>query len=671
MLATSVTPALREQCVNTIRMLAVDAVDKANSGHPGAPMGMADMAFVLWTEFLRVNPAAPQWANRDRFVLSAGHASMLLYSLLHLTGFDLPMAQLQAFRQWGSQTPGHPEFGHTAGVEVTSGPLGQGFAHGVGMALGAEMMAARFNSADFRPIDHYVYGIVSDGDLMEGVSAEAASLAGHLGLGNIIYLYDSNSITIEGRTDLAFTEDVGKRFEAYGWHVLHIDGHDHAAIATAIRAGQAETAKPTLIVAKTTIGKGSPNRANTSKAHGEPLGATETALAKAALGWPAEPAFLVPAEVRAFFAERTATNQAGYDAWTQKLTTWRSADPARAALWDAHWQKAVPADLAEQLIAAVEGQTAATRALSGMVLQKAAELIPALAGGSADLEPSNNSRIKASASIQAGEFAGRNLHFGIREHAMAAIVNGMSLYGAWLPYGATFLVFADYMRPSLRLAALMGLRVTQILTHDSIFLGEDGPTHQPVEHLSALRAIPNVTVWRPADGLEVAMAWAWALSEAGGPVGMALTRQKVPTLARPAGFAPRTVLRGGYILKEAASGKPDVILVGTGSETGVAIAAAAELEAGGLQVRVVSMPSLDVFGAQDVGYQESVLPAAHPRIAVIEAAHSPEWYRWTGRNGLVIGLDRFGASAPAEVLAEKFGFTAPQVAERVRTWLQA
>jgi transketolase len=651
-------------------MLAVDAVDKANSGHPGAPMGMADMAFVLWTEFLRYNPADPQWTNRDRFVLSAGHASMLLYSLLHLSGHDLPMSELQAFRQWDSKTPGHPEFGHTVGVEVTTGPLGQGFAHGIGMALGAEMMAGRFNTADFRPVDHYVYGIVSDGDLMEGVSAEAASLAGHLGLGNVIYLYDSNSITIEGRTDIAFTENVGQRFEAYGWHVQHIDGHDHAAIAAAIRSAQGETARPSLIVATTTIGKGSPNRANTSKAHGEPLGATETALCKEAIGWPAEPAFLVPDEVRAVFAQHVEGNKRLYETWQQKLSAWRSADPARATQWDAHWHKTAPADLADQLIKAVEGQTAATRALSGMVLNKAAELIPALAGGSADLEPSNNSRIKSSTSIQKGEFGGRNLHFGIREHAMAAIVNGMSLYGAWLPYGATFLVFADYMRPSLRLAALMGLRVAQILTHDSIFLGEDGPTHQPIEHLSTLRAMPNFTVWRPADGIEVAMAWAWTLTEAAGPSGLALTRQKVPTLAREAGFHHKQVLRGGYILKEAA-GKPDVILIGTGSETALAVAAAAELEQGGLKVRVVSMPSLDVFAAQDEAYREQVLPSAHERIAVVEAAHSPEWYRWVGRKGLVIGMDRFGASAPAEVLAEKFGFTAPQVAQRVRTWLQA
>jgi transketolase len=665
------SPALREQCVNTIRMLAVDAVDKANSGHPGAPMGMADMAFVLWTEFLRYDPADPQWRNRDRFVLSAGHASMLLYSLLHLSGHDLPMSELKAFRQWGSKTPGHPEFGHTAGVEVTTGPLGQGFAHGVGMALGAEMMGARFNTSDFKPVDHYVYGIVSDGDLMEGVSAEAASLAGHLGLGNLIYLYDSNSITIEGRTDLAFTEDVGARFESYGWHVQHIDGHDHGAIAAAIRLAQAETAKPSLIVATTTIGKGSPNRADTSKAHGEPLGATETALAKQALGWPAEPTFLVPDEVRAVFAAHADANRKLHESWKQKLTAWRQADPARSELWDAHWEKKAPADLAKHLLAAVEGQTAATRALSGMVLNKAAELIPALAGGSADLEPSNNSRIKASASVQKGEFAGRNLHFGIREHAMAAIVNGMALYGAWLPYGATFLVFSDYMRPSLRLAALMDLRVAQILTHDSIFLGEDGPTHQPIEHLSALRAMPNMTVWRPADGVEVAMAWAWTLTEATGPVGLALTRQKLPILSREAGFQPEQVLKGAYILKEATGGKPDVILVGTGSETAVAVAAAAELEQGGLKVRVVSMPSMDLFAAQDEAYREAVLPSDHPRIAAVEAAHSPEWYRWVGRKGLVIGMDRFGASAPAEVLAEKFGFTGPLVAQRVRTWMQA
>ncbi|MBC7543783.1 MAG: transketolase [Candidatus Sericytochromatia bacterium] len=664
-------PTLRDRCVNTIRMLAVDAVDKANSGHPGAPMGMADMAFVLWTEFLRFNPSDTRWVNRDRFVLSAGHASMLLYGLLHLSGYDLPLREIQAFRQWDSKTPGHPEFGHTPGVEVTTGPLGQGFAHAVGMGLGAEMMGARFNTAEFAPIDHYVYGIVSDGDLMEGVASEAASLAGHLGLGNVIVLYDSNSITIEGRTDLAFTEHVGKRFEAYDWHVQHIDGHNHEAIANAIRAAQGEKTRPSLIVAKTTIGYGSPARANTSKAHGEPLGAAETAATKENLGWPAEPTFLIPDEVKAYFAERVTTNKQGYDAWQQKLTAWRAADPVRATQWEAHWQRSTPVDLAEQLVAAVAGQTLATRALSGLCVQKAAELIPAMAGGSADLEPSNNCRIKTSGSVQKGDFGGRNLHFGIREHAMAAMVNGMALYGAWLPFGATFLVFADYMRPSLRLAALMGLRTTMILTHDSIFLGEDGPTHQPIEHLSSLRAIPNLTVWRPADGTEVAVAWAWTLSQATGPSVLALTRQKVPTLQRSADFHVSQVMRGAYILQETAGGKPDVILVATGSEVGIAVTAATELEAGGLKVRIVSMPSMDVFDAQDAAYQESVLPIDHERVVAIEASHAPEWYRWVGRRGLVIGINRFGASAPAEVLAEKFGFTGPQVAGRVRTWLQS
>ncbi|HEX8617792.1 MAG TPA: transketolase, partial [Thermoanaerobaculia bacterium] len=601
---------LEELCVNTIRFLAVDAVEQAHSGHPGTPMGMADMAYVLWTDFLRHDPLEPNWKNRDRFILSAGHASMLIYSLLHLTGYpDMTLDELRAFRQWGSRTAGHPEYGHATGIEVTTGPLGQGFAHGVGMALGAKMLAARFNSEDpFKPVDHYIYSICSDGDLMEGISSEAASFAGHVGLGNLIYLYDDNNISIEGETRLAFSEEVKKRFESFGWHVLAVNGHDRAAIRKAIKRAQKEAARPSLIICRTVIGWGSPKFHGTSRAHGEPLGADEVKATKQALGWPEEPSFHVPAEVQEEFGRKTRKLARERRLWDREMTAWRARHPELAEEWDRYWSHWVPDGFELPLLDAAKSDKAvATRALSGQVIQKIAAVAPFLVGGSADLAPSTNTLIKDSGSIQrekgaekvvpeADVFRGRNLHFGIREHAMGAIVNGMTLYGSWRCYGATFLIFSDYMRPSVRLAALMGIPSIFVYTHDSVFLGEDGPTHQPIEQLWSLRLIPNMTLFRPADGAEVAMAWAHAIRATGGPTLLVLTRQKVEQIQRPLDFDPQRILRGAYVLDGYTEG--DVTLVATGSEVSLAIKTADLLKKEGRNVRVVSAPSLDLFDRQ-------------------------------------------------------------------------
>ena len=670
---------LEELCVNTIRFLSVDAVEKAKSGHPGTPMGMADMAYVLWTEFLRHDPRDPHWKNRDRFILSAGHASMLLYSLLHLTGYpEMTLEELKNFRQWGFRTAGHPEYGHAAGVEVTTGPLGQGFAHGVGMALAEKMLAARFNGDDsFEPVNHYVYSICSDGDLMEGISSEAASLAGHLGLGNLIYLYDDNDISIEGETRLAFSEEVKKRFESMGWQVLSIDGHDRAAIRKAIKRAQKETAKPTLIAAKTIIGWGSPKFHGTSRAHGEPLGADEVKATKAALGWPEEPTFHVPAEVREEFLRKTKKLARERKKWEKEMDAWRTRHPELAEEWDRYWTHAVPADLETQLVdAAKSDKPAATRALSGQVIQKLATVAPFVVGGSADLAPSTNTLIKESGSIQREKgaeakppvedaFKSRNLHFGIREHAMGAIVNGMTLYGAFRCYGATFLIFSDYMRPAVRLAALMGVPSTFVYTHDSVFLGEDGPTHQPVEQLWSLRLIPNLTLFRPADGAEVAMAWAHAMRTGDGPTAIVLTRQKLTPIDRPATFDPQRILRGAYVLDGFEQG--DVTIVATGSEVPLAIETAKLLRSEGKTVRVVSAPSLELFAKQPAAYQDEVL-GDRSRVVCIEAGRTDGWYRFVNREALVIGIDRFGVSAPYERIAEEFGFTPEKVAARIRDW---
>ncbi|HET7433852.1 MAG TPA: transketolase, partial [Thermoanaerobaculia bacterium] len=669
---------LEELCVNTIRFLAVDAVEKAKSGHPGTPMGMADMAYVLWTEFLRHDPLEPHWKNRDRFILSAGHASMLLYSLLHLSGYpDMTLDQLEHFRQLGSKTAGHPEYGHATGIEMTTGPLGQGFAHAVGMGLAAKMLAARFDSDDpFKPVDHFIYTICSDGDLMEGISSEAASLAGHLGLGNLIYLYDDNHISIEGETRLAFSEDVKKRFEAVGWHVQHIDGHDRAAIRKAIKRAQRNTDRPSLIICRTIIGWGSPKYHGTARAHGEPLGADEVKATKAALGWPEEPTFLVPAEVQAEFDRKTKKLARDRKRWDKELAAWRSRHPELAEEWDRYWSHWLPDGYESVLLeAATTDKPIATRALSGQVIQKLALIAPYVVGGSADLAPSTNTLIKESGSVERpkGEekhppatdiFKGRNLHFGIREHAMGAIVNGLTLYGSWRAYGATFLIFSDYMRPSVRLAALMNIPSIFVYTHDSVFLGEDGPTHQPIEQLWSLRLIPNLTLFRPADGAEVAMAWAHAVSNDGGPTLLVLTRQKLDVIARPLDFDPKKILRGAYVLDGHSGG--DITIIATGSEVPLAIKTAMLLQGEGIQARVVSAPSLNLFDQQSPEYQDEVL-GDRSRVVCIEAGRSDGWFKYVNRDALVIGVDHFGASAPYEQLAEAYGFTPEKVAEKIRS----
>lgn len=658
---TPITAQQALRCANTIRLLAADAVEKANSGHPGLPMGAADMATALWGATLKFNPADTAWANRDRFILSAGHGSMLIYSLLHMFGFDLSMEELKNFRQWGSKTPGHPEFGHTPGVEVTTGPLGQGVANGVGMALAAKMAAERFNTPDFSPITHRVFAIVGDGDLQEGISYEAAALAGHLKLGNLVYLYDSNSITIEGKTNLAWSEDVAKRFEAAGWHIQKVDGQDHDQVVAALQNGIAETVKPSLIICTTQIAYGSPNKQGSSSSHGSPLGKDEIEATRANLSWEEKP-FTVPADVAEQCAKRVAALKSEYDAWQAGFAGWRVANPEKATLWDAMWQKQMPENLAEELLASVAGKDGATRSLSGAVLQKAAALLPALAGGSADLSPSNNSDIKGGGSVQAGAFGGRNLHFGIREHAMGAICNAMSLYGCFIPYGATFLVFSDYCRPAVRLSALMQQQVVYIFTHDSYAVGEDGPTHQPIEHTASLRMIPGLQVIRPADADETALAWYAAMKYHNGPTALILTRQKLPLLPKPAGFDKSLPLAGGYVLADAAN--PAVVLMASGSEVSLALDAAKLLADKGVAARVVSMPDVNTFMAQSAEYRASVLPKGVKRVA-IEAGRGESFGKLLGEEGLFIGWEQFGASAPAEILAEQFGLTPAKVADKV------
>ncbi len=656
---------LVEKAVNTIRMLAADAVQQANSGHPGMPMGAADMAFVLWTRHLRFDPKEPRWIGRDRFVLSAGHGSMLLYSLLHLAGFDCTLDDLRGFRQLGSRTPGHPEFGHLPGVEVTSGPLGQGFANGVGMALGQAMLAAKLGPGS--PVgDHFVYAIVSDGDLMEGVAAEAASFAGHNRLGRLVYLYDDNEITIDGKTSIAFTgEDVTKRFEGYGWHVQSVDGRDHDGIHRALEAAKAELSRPSLVRVRTTIGFGSPGKAGKSSVHGAPLGNEELEATKRNLGWPSEPRFFVPDDVRAFWREVQAEKASQARAAREKEKAWRAANPEQAALLDVHVDRWVPERMLERLLEGADGADA-TRKLSSAAIQRVASLVPALLGGSADLAESNLTDIKGGGSFSPQSPAGRNVHYGIREHGMGAIQNGLAYDGLFVPFTGTFLQFADYMRPAVRLAALSKLQTIYVWTHDSIFLGEDGPTHQPVEHLSALRAIPNLHVFRPSDPIEVAAGWAHALRRREGPTALVLTRQKLAPVRRAPGFAPETVLRGGYLVE--APEKPRFTVVATGSEVPLAQAALDLLAKKGIAGRLVSMPCWELFEAQPAEWRGAVVPRSLP-VAVVEAARGIEWYRLTGRDGLVVGIDRFGASAPEKALAEEYGFTPAQVAERLERWL--
>jgi transketolase len=662
--------SLKVDVASTIRMLAADAVEKANSGHPGAPMGQADLALVLWDEFLRFDPKNPQWVGRDRFVLSCGHASMLQYALLHLYGFGLSIEDLKAFRQWGSLTPGHPEVGHTDGVEVTTGPLGQGIANSVGMALAAKMSEARFATDDmFNPGTKNVYAICSDGDLMEGLSAEAASLAGHWRLSNLVWLYDDNGITIDGSTDLAFSENVPLRFESMGWRVLKVDGHDTLEISSALTSARDEQEYPTLIVCKTHIGYGSPNKVDTSASHGAPLGGDELTQTRKQLNWDYAP-FEVPTHVRAALERSQQRKRADAAAWHSEFEAWSTRHPELRRAFDASQDNTIPEALTQALLDAVPA-AGATRKLSAVAISEASKYLPSLVGGSADLTGSNGALIEAAGIVghpdyegQSFSFAGRQLYFGIREHAMGAITNGMLLHGGFRPFGATFLVFSDYCRPTIRMAALCGLPNIFVFTHDSIFLGEDGPTHQPIEHHWALRMIPKVAYFRPADGIEVAMAWQFALSQTDRPIAFGLTRQNLPELVRSRA-TPQDVLRGGYFL----SGDDDsnITIMATGSEVQLAVESAVLLRAQGHLVRVVSMPCVDVFLEQDRAYQRSVLGQG-VRVS-IEAGITLPWARFTGLDGLNIGIDTFGASAPASVLAEEFGLTTEAVTAKILSHL--
>jgi transketolase len=668
---SSLSPAQLDQlCINTIRFLAVDAVQKANSGHPGMPMGATPMAYVLWTRHLQHNPANPAWPNRDRFVLSAGHGSMLLYSLLHLTGYDMPMEQLQQFRQWGSKTPGHPEYWIVPGVETTTGPLGQGFGNGVGMAIAQKYLAAHFNRPGHEIVDYKIYAIAGDGCLMEGVSSEAASLAGHLQLDNLIYFYDDNHISIEGPTELAFTEDRGKRFEAYGWFVQKVaDGNDLDAIDAAIRAAQAERGRPSIIMVRTHIGYGSPNKHDTAEAHGTALGVEEVKLTKQNLGWPLEPPFLVPEEARAHFRLALDKGAKAEAAWQAKLAAYRQAFPELAAEWDRFvrgelppgWQAKIPTFSYTE-------KPMATRQASGKVLNALSPMLPTLLGGSADLAPSTDTLIKAEKDFQPGSYGSRNFHFGVREHAMGAILNGMAVSGL-IPYGATFFVFTDYLRPTLRLAAMMGAHAIFVFTHDSVFLGEDGPTHEPIEHLAACRAIPRLCCIRPADANETAVAWRVAIEHKSGPVALMLTRQVLPIIDRTKYASAEGLEKGAYVLADAKGKAPELILIATGSEVAPSLDAYEKLSAEGIAARLVSMPSWDLFEEQPKSYRDEVLPPTVTARLAVEAGVAFGWERYVGPQGAVHGINRFGWSAPYKVIAEKLGYTGAHIAERAHELL--
>jgi transketolase len=644
-----------EDAVRTIRFLSVDAVEKAASGHPGTPMALAGITVDIFTRHLRYNAADPAWPNRDRFVLSCGHASMLLYSVLHLAGYGVSLDDIRAFRQWGSKTAGHPEHGHAPGIETTTGPLGQGIGNAVGMAIASKMLAARFNAPGATLFDYRVFVLASDGDVMEGVASEAASIAGHLGLDNLVVVYDDNHITIDGKTEISFSEDVAKRFEAYGWATEHVDGHDPAAVRVALDRATSGRDRPSLIVARTHIGIGAPTKQDTASAHGSPLGKTEVEATKKAAGWPLEPLFHVAEGAYTPFKKRAEELKPLYEAW-KKLEAGE-----RGAAWKAFDKRELPEDLLAELVKAVPPATKATRVLAGLAEQKAAAIVPALVGGSADLAGSTNTTIKGSNDIARGKFDGRNFHFGIREHGMGAIMNGLALSG-FLPLGSTFLIFSDYMRPSIRLAALMNQQVVYVFTHDSIYLGEDGPTHQPVEQLWALRLIPNLHVVRPADALECAAAWAHALGRRAGPTALALSRQNLPELERPADFDQKRLLDGAYVLADAAN--PDLVVVATGSEVHVAVAVKKILDGKGRRVRVVSAPCLEAFSALSQSAQDAVLPRGVRRVS-LEVGRTPPWRGIVGTDGITIGVDRFGASAPAEKLAVELGLTAERVAAQI------
>jgi transketolase len=687
-LASTLSPTkLDELAINSIRFLSVDAVQKANSGHPGLPLDAAPMGYVLWTRFLKHNPTDPNWFDRDRFVLSAGHGSMLLYSLLYLTGYDLSLEQIKQFRQWGSITPGHPERGLTPGVEVTTGPLGQGFGNGVGMAIVEAYLAARYNRPDFEIINHFTYGLVSDGDLMEGVASEAASLAGHLRLGKLIYLYDNNHVSLAAGTNITFTEDRAKRFEAYGWHTQSIeDGNDLDALDQALRAARDETERPSLILVRTHLGYGSPNKQDTYEAHGSPLGEEEVKLTKENLGWPVEPPFYVPDEVLEHFRQAVDRGRQAEAEWKDKLSAYARTYPDLASelqqimrgelpqSWDTDMPHFPP-----------DAKGLKTRVASGKVLNAISPKLPALIGGSADLDPSTHTVLQGMGDFENPEmatgdmqgsagggwnYAGSNLHFGVREHAMGAILNGMAAHGGTIPFGATFLIFSDYMRPSIRLAALSELHVIYVFTHDSIGLGEDGPTHQSVEQLASLRAIPHLTVIRPADANETAVAWRVALETRNRPVALVLTRQNVPTLDRSQLAAAEGLRRGAYVLADAPNGKPDVILIATGSEVSLILETRQELLKQNIQARVVSMPSWELFEAQSQEYRDSVLSPSVPARLAVEAGAPQGWYRYVGDQGDVIGVDRFGASAPGDVVMQEYGFSVENVRQRVLALLK-
>lgn len=657
---------LDQKCVNTIRTLSMDAVQKANSGHPGMPMGMADVAYVLWTRFLRHNPKGPAWFDRDRFILSAGHGSMLLYSLLYLTGYEVSLDDLKNFRQWGSITPGHPEVHMTPGVETTTGPLGQGFANGVGMAMGEAFLAETFNEPEHTVVDHYTYGIVSDGDLMEGISHEAASLAGHLKLGKLIYLYDDNSISIDGSTNLAFTENVAERFEAYHWHVLKVDGHDRAAVYEAIKKARSVFDRPSLIVCKTHIGFGSPNKQDSEASHGAALGEDEVRLTKLNLGVDPDKHFDVQEDVKTHFEQSIQRGHEFQMEWEAALKTYEDLYPEKHELFLKFISDEIPVKL-DDYIADFEADEKgmATRKASGKVLNNLKEVIPNLIGGSADLSGSNNTTLEGLPAFASSCYAGRNVHYGVREHAMTAIMNGMLLHGGVHVYGGTFLIFSDYSRPAIRLAALSRIPTILIFTHDSIGLGEDGPTHQPVEQLANLRAIPNLVVIRPADANEVSYAWKFALERKDGPTALVLTRQNLPVLERNKHNSASNLEKGAYILKDAEK-PPEVILIATGSEVEIALDAAKLLEADGIAVRVVSMPAWELFAGQPQEYRDTVLPPDVKARISVEAGSTFGWERWVGTEGRIIGFDHFGASAPYKKIYEEFGLTSRHIAKEAK-----
>lgn len=659
----------QQLAINTIRFLAADAIQQANSGHPGLPMGTAALTFALWMDHLQHNPKNPTWPDRDRFVLSGGHGSMLLYALLHLTGYDLPLEEIKNFRQWGSLTPGHPEYGLTPGVETTTGPLGQGFANGVGLAIAEAHLAAVYNRPDFPVIDHYTYGLVTDGDLMEGVASEAASLAGHLQLGKLIYLYDDNRITIDGSTDLAFTEDQAGRFEAYRWQVLRVeDGNDVQQVSKAIQEAKGDQ-RPSLIICRTHIGYGLPTKQDTAAAHGSPPGDEELNAAKAKMGWPVDPRFHIPQEAREIFGQALPAGQEQEQRWKKLMSAYEEAYPDLAA----DLKRRLAGELPEKWDIPhfpADEKGMATRAASGKVLNHLAGQIPEILGGSADLAPSNKTWLEGESIFQPGQFEGRNFHFGVREHGMGGVVNGMALHGGVIPYGGTFLVFSDYMRGALRIAALSHIPSIWVFTHDSIGVGEDGPTHQPVEHLAALRAIPHLTVLRPADANETAQAWAYALTHRDGPTALALSRQSLPVLDRDRYQSAEGLQRGAYLLGDLGPDQPELILMASGSEVELIVKAGELLAEKGVSLRLVSFPSWELFRQQDQKYQESVLPSGMVKRLAVEAGVSQGWLEWVGEGGELITVDRYGASAPAKTIYEKYGLTVENVVKQAEDLLR-